>query len=73
MIQDQPGSCAVPRANLPLAPADNRVPGALRGRQDRWHSAGRDHAAPCMNTVVTVHIIAPRRSAAGLAGQMVFS
>jgi hypothetical protein len=23
MIQDQPGSCAEPRANLPLAPADD--------------------------------------------------
>jgi hypothetical protein len=28
---------------------------------------------PYMNTVITVHIMAPRRSAAGLAGQMVFS
>jgi len=46
MIQDQPGSCAVPRANLPLAPADNRVPGALPGRQDRWHRAGHDRLAP---------------------------
>ena len=39
------GSCAVSRANLPLTSADNRVPGALPGWQDRWHSAGRDRAA----------------------------
>ena len=62
----------MPRANLPPAPADDRVPGALPGGR----TAGTAPAAtvlPYMNTVVTVRIMAPRRSAAGLAGQMVFS
>ncbi len=34
-----------PGEHLPLTPADNHVPGALPGRQDRWYSADRDRAA----------------------------
>jgi hypothetical protein len=61
-----------PGEHLPLTPADNHVPGALPGRQDRWSSAGRDRAAPCTNAAVAVHVMTPRRAAAGLAAaQMV--
>jgi hypothetical protein len=58
--------------HLPLAPADDRA----RAPCPAGRTAGTGPAAtvpPYMNTVVTVHNMAPRPSAAGLAGQMVFS
>jgi len=58
--------------HLPLAPADDRVQAPCPAGR----TAGTAPAAtvpPYMNAAVGVHIMAPRRSAAGLAGQMVFS
>ena len=72
MIQDQPGSCAEPRADLPLAPADDRVPGAPARPAGPPAPGPPRPCRPCTDAAVGVRVMAPRRAAAGLAAaQMV--
>ena len=73
MIQDQPGSCAEPRADTSRSRRRMIVSGRLARPAGPAGTGPAATVLPYMNAAVGVRVMAPRRSAAGLAARMVFS
>lgn len=78
MIQDQPGSCAVPRANLPLAPADDRARAPCPAGRTAGTGPAESALSPSDATLThgetrVLHYLPTNLSAREIAGELYLS